>query len=128
MREIMHGKNYGKALKQFLFLIMLWCNEFIRYQKTLRNNCQPGLNVVQDLNFKWTIRQMSQVYLNYLCLFEENINKHIIFRCPLTERTTWSDMFKAVNDYITSEDISWSNCVCADGAEALAWHKKGFQV
>jgi hypothetical protein len=23
MREIMHGKNYGKALKQFLFLIML---------------------------------------------------------------------------------------------------------
>jgi hypothetical protein len=39
-------------------------------------------------------------------------------------------MFKAVNDYITSEDISWKNCVgiCTDGAAALTGHKKGFQA
>jgi hypothetical protein len=39
------------------------------------------------------------------------------------------DMFKAVNDCSTSEDISWSNCVgiCTDGAVVLTGHKKGFQ-
>jgi hypothetical protein len=35
-----------------------------------------------------------------------------------------------MNDFITSEDISWSNCVgiCTDGAAVLTEHKKGFQV
>jgi hypothetical protein len=39
-------------------------------------------------------------------------------------------MFEAVNDYITSEDTSLSNCVgiCTDGAAALTGHKKGFQA
>jgi hypothetical protein len=39
-------------------------------------------------------------------------------------------MFKAMNDYITSEDISWSNCVsfCTDGAAALTGHKKDCQA
>jgi hypothetical protein len=38
--------------------------------------------------------------------------------------------FKATNNYITSEDISWLNCVgiCTDGAAALTEHKKGFQA
>jgi hypothetical protein len=39
-------------------------------------------------------------------------------------------MFKAVKDYITSEDTSWTNCVgiCKDGAAALSGHKKGFRA
>jgi hypothetical protein len=41
--------------------------------------------------------------------FEENINEDFIFRRPLTERTTGSDMLKAVTDYITSEDTCRSD-------------------
>jgi hypothetical protein len=62
--------------------------------------------------------------------FEENIQEDFMCCRLLTERTTGSDMFKAVNDYITSEDISWSNCVdiCTDGAATLTGHKKGLQA
>jgi hypothetical protein len=39
-------------------------------------------------------------------------------------------MFKAVKDCITSEDISWTDCVgiCIDGAAALTGLKKCFQA
>jgi hypothetical protein len=39
-------------------------------------------------------------------------------------------MIKAVNDCLSSEDISWSTCVsiCTDGAVALTGHKKGFKA
>jgi hypothetical protein len=41
-----------------------------------------------------------------------------------------SDIFKAVNDYFTAENISLANCVgtCTDGAAALTGHKKSFQA
>jgi hypothetical protein len=42
-----------------------------------------------------------------------------------------SDTFKVVNECITSEEVSWSNCVgvCMDGAAAaLTGHRKGFQT
>jgi hypothetical protein len=40
-----------------------------------------------------------------------------------------SDTSQAVNDCITSQDISWSNCVdiCADGTDAFTDHEKGSQ-
>jgi hypothetical protein len=52
-----------------------------------------------------------------------------MFCLPLSERCTGSDIFKAVNDYFTAEDISWADCVCicTDGVAALTGHKKGFQ-
>jgi hypothetical protein len=53
-----------------------------------------------------------------------------MFCLPLSERCTGSDIFNAVNDYFTAEDISWANCVCIciDGVAALTGHKKGFQA
>jgi hypothetical protein len=53
-----------------------------------------------------------------------------MFCLPLSERCTESDIFKAVNDCFTAEDISWANCVgiCTDGLAALTGHKKGFQA
>jgi hypothetical protein len=53
-----------------------------------------------------------------------------MFCLPLSERCTGTDIFKAVNDYFTAEDISWTNCVgiYTDGAEALTGQKKGFQA
>jgi hypothetical protein len=53
-----------------------------------------------------------------------------MFCLPLSERCTGSDIFKAVNDYFTAEDISWANCIsiCTDGAAALTGHKKGLQA
>jgi hypothetical protein len=38
-------------------------------------------------------------------------------------------MFKAVNDHITSKEISKLNCVgfCKNGVTSLTGHKKGFQ-
>jgi hypothetical protein len=76
--------------------------------------------------FKSTNQQMLQVYLN--CL--SDALKIFMFCRPLSERTAGSDVFKAVNDYITSEDISLSNCVgiCTDGAVVLTGHKKRFQA
>jgi hypothetical protein len=62
--------------------------------------------------------------------FEENIQEEFMFCLPLSERCTGSDIFNAVNDHFTAEDISWANCVgiCTDGAAALTGHKKGFQA
>jgi hypothetical protein len=39
-------------------------------------------------------------------------------------------MLKSVNVYVTSEDISWSDCVglCMDRAAALTGHKRCFQT
>jgi hypothetical protein len=39
-------------------------------------------------------------------------------------------MFKAVNECIISEGVSWSNYIgiCMDGAAAFIGHKKGFQA
>jgi hypothetical protein len=63
------------------------------------------------------------VYVRYC--FEENIHENFMFCRPLTERTTGSDVLKAMNDYITSEDISWTDCVgiCMIGAAALTGRK-----
>jgi hypothetical protein len=53
-----------------------------------------------------------------------------MFCIPLSERCTGSDIFKAVNDYFTAEDIFWANSagICTDGAASLTEHKKGFQA
>jgi hypothetical protein len=54
------------------------------------------------------------VFVRY-CL-EENVQEEFMFCLPLSERCTGSDLFKAVNDCFTAEDISWANCVgnCSD--------------
>jgi hypothetical protein len=44
------------------------------------------------------------VFVRYC--FEENIYEDFVFRRPLAERATGSDILKAGNDYTTSEDIS----------------------
>jgi hypothetical protein len=61
--------------------------------------------------------------------FEENTQEAFMLCLPLSERCTGSDIFKAVNDNFTAEDISCANCasICIDGAAALTEHKKGFQ-
>jgi hypothetical protein len=53
-----------------------------------------------------------------------------MFCLLLSEKCTGSDIFKAVNDCFTAEDISWANCVgiCTDGAAALTGHWKSFQA
>jgi hypothetical protein len=64
------------------------------------------------------------VYVRYC--FEENTQETFMFCLPLSERRTRSEIFKAVNDYFTAEDIPWANCVgiCTDGAATLTGHKK----
>jgi hypothetical protein len=68
------------------------------------------------------------VFVRYC--FEENTQEAFMFCLQLSERCTGSDIFKALNDYFTAEDISWANCagICTDGAAALTGHKKGFQA
>jgi hypothetical protein len=72
---------------------------------------------------------LPQLFMFVRYFFEENIHDDNIFCRPLTERTTGSDMFRAVNDCITSEKF-WSNCVgiCTDGVRTFTEHNRGFQV
>jgi hypothetical protein len=39
----------------------------------------------------------------------------------------YMSIFRAVNDYFRTEDISWENCVgiCTDGAVTVTGRKKG---
>jgi hypothetical protein len=75
---------------------------------------------------------MSQVYLGYLCLPDTTLKNALMkIACSVecSQRTTGSDVFEVENDYITSEDISWSNCIGikTDGAAVFTGHKKDFQ-
>jgi hypothetical protein len=74
-----------------------------------------------------------QVYLSYVHLSDTALRKrtwrlHVLSIAHRND--TGSDMFKAVNDHIPSQNISWSYCfgICMDGAAALTGHMKDFQA
>lgn len=63
-------------------------------------------------------------------MFRRKHTKMFMFCPPFSETCTGSNMFKAVNDYFTAEDISSANSfgMCIDGVVALTVHKKGFRA
>jgi hypothetical protein len=76
------------------------------------------------------VSELAQLLVFIRYCFGENIQEEFLICLPLSERCTGSDIFEAVNDCFTAEDISFTNRVgiCTDGAEALTGHKKGFQA
>jgi hypothetical protein len=112
MRESMHGKNYGQALKtppvpdNIAMRRIESMSEDFKEQLLTRIKCSP--------KFALQTNESTHVAgLPQLCLSHTTLNKTFMkISCSVdTERTTGSDTFKAVNDCITSEDIFWSNCV-----------------
>jgi hypothetical protein len=130
----MHGEKYGKALKTIPLSnnTVMQCieslSEDIKEQLLTRIKCSPKFSLQIDKSTDATGLAQLLVFVRHC--FEENIQEELMFCLPLSERCTGSDIFKAVNDYFTAEDISWANCIgiCTDGAAALTGHKKGFQA
>jgi hypothetical protein len=93
-----------------------------------RIKCSPKFALQTDESTDVAGLAQLLVFVRYC--FDENIQEEFMFCLPLSDRCAGSDIFKAVNDYFTAEDISWANCVgiFTDGAAALTEHKKGFQV
>jgi hypothetical protein len=100
----------------------------IKEQLLTRIKCSPKFALQIDQSTDVAGLAQLLVFIRYC--FEEKFQEKLMFCLPLSERCTGSDIFKAVNDYFTAEDISWANCVgiCADGAANLTGHKKGFQA
>ena len=53
--------------------------------------------------------------------FEQSVEEEFLFCEPLSGRTTATEIFKKVDDFMTSNEINWQNCVgvCSDGAAAM---------
>jgi hypothetical protein len=103
-------------------------SEDIGEQLLTRIKCSPKFALQIDESTDVTEFAQLLVFVGYC--FEENIQEEFMFCQPFSERCTGSDIFKAVIDYFTVEDISRANCVsmCTGGAAALTGHKKGFQA
>jgi hypothetical protein len=102
-------------------------SEDIKEQLLVRIKCSPKFAL--HIDESTDVAELAQLLVFVRYCFEENIQEEFMFCLPLSERCTGSDIFKAVNDHFTAEDISWANYVdiCTDGAAALTGHKKGFQ-
>jgi hypothetical protein len=134
MSEILHGEKYGEPLKT----ILLSNNTVMRRIESMSKDIQEQLLTRIKYSPKFSLQidestdvaGLAQLLVFFRYCFEENIQKEFMFCLPLSERCTGSEIFKAVNDYLTAEDISWTNCVgiCTDGAAGLTGHKKGFQA
>jgi tetrahydromethanopterin S-methyltransferase subunit F len=133
MYKIMHGEEYGEALKT----IPLSNNTAMRRIESMSKDIKEQLLTRIKRSPKFAVKidestgvaGLVQLLVFFRYCFEEKIQEEFMFCLPLSERCTGSDIFKAVNDF-TAEDISWGNCIdiCTDGAEALTRHKKGFQA
>jgi hypothetical protein len=133
MCEIMHGEKYGEALKT----IRLSNNTAMqRIESVLKDIKEQLLTMIKcspksalQIDESTDVAGLAQLCVFVRYCFKENIQEEFMFCLPLSE-STGSDIFKAVNDYFTAEDISWANCVgiCTDGAAALTGHEKCFQA
>jgi hypothetical protein len=103
-------------------------SEDIKEQLLTRIKCNPKSALQFDESTDLAGLAQLLVFVRYS--FKENFQEEFKFCLPLSGRCTGSDIFKAVNDNFTAEDISWVNCIsiCTDGAAALTGHKKGFQA
>jgi hypothetical protein len=103
-------------------------SEDIKEQLLVRIKCSPKSALQIDESSDVAGLAQLLVFVRYW--FEENIQEEFMFCLPLSERCARTDIFKAVNDHFTAEDISWENCVgiCTDETAALTGHKKGFQA
>jgi hypothetical protein len=130
----MHGEKYGEALKTIplsnntVIQHTESMSEDIKEQLLTRIKCSPKFAL--QIDESTDVAGLTQLLVFVRYCFEENIPEEILFCLPLSERCTGSDIFKAVNNCFTAEDISWANCVgiCTDGVAALTGHKKGFQA
>jgi hypothetical protein len=98
-------------------------SEDIEEQLLARIKCSPKFAFQMDESTDVGLAQLL-VFVRF-CI-ERNIQELFMFCLPFSERCTGSDIFKAMNDYFTAEDISWANCVgtCTDQTGL----KKGFQA
>jgi hypothetical protein len=103
-------------------------SEDIKEEQVTRIKCSPKYAL--QIDESTDVAGLSQLLVFVRYCFEENIQEEFMFCLLLSERYTGSNIFKAVNDYFTAEDISWANCVgiCTDRAAALTGHKKGFHA
>jgi hypothetical protein len=101
-------------------------SEDIKEQLLTRIKCSQKF--VLQVDKSTDVAGLAQLLVFVRYCFQENIQEEFMFYLPFSERCTGSDIFKAMNDYFTAEDISWANCVgiCTDGVTALTEHKKGF--
>jgi hypothetical protein len=134
MCEIMDGEKYGETLKTIplsnntVILRTESMSENIKEQLLTRIKYSPILVLQIDKSTDVAGLELSCLYLSDTVL--KNTSRKSSCCLPLSERCTGNDIFKAVNDCFTAEDISWANCICicTDGVAALTGHKKGFQA
>ena len=65
------------------------------------------------------------VYVRYI--YGRSIKEDILFCKPLETRTTWEDIFKVLDSFVTSNGLWWLRCVgvCSDGAKAMTGRHSG---
>jgi hypothetical protein len=119
---MMHGGKYGEALTTIplsnntIMRHIESMSEDIKEQLLTRIKCSPKFALQIDESTDVAGLAQPLVFVRYC--FEENTQEEFMFCLPFSERCTGSDIFKAVNDYFTAEDIFWVNCfdICTDGA------------
>jgi hypothetical protein len=79
------------------------------FELQTRVKCSPKFALqIDDSTHVARLAQLLQFVRHY---FEENIQQEFIFCLLLSEGFTRNDLFKAVNDYFTEGDVSWSNFI-----------------
>ncbi|XP_061587400.1 zinc finger BED domain-containing protein 5-like [Cololabis saira] len=65
------------------------------------------------------------VYVRFIK--ELDVQEEFLFCHPLPARTTATEIFKALNDFIQENHIDWSRCcgICTDGARAMTGRHSG---
>ena len=61
-------------------------------------------------------------------IHEENIEEELLFRRSLKSHTKGEDIFFKVDEFFTTADLQWENCVglCTDDAGAMVGKRAGF--
>lgn len=59
------------------------------------------------------------VYVRYE--YEQTVEEEFLFCESLSGRTTATEIFKKVNDFVVANGLNWENCIgiCSDGAAAM---------
>jgi hypothetical protein len=97
--------------------------EYIKEQPLTRMKCSEKFALqIDELT---EVAGLAQLLLFVTYSFYEKIQGEFMFFQLLSERCTGIDIFQAVNDCFTAEDIFWVNCIsiCTDEAAALTGHK-----
>ena len=133
MTEIVRGKKEAEDMRKIplsnntVSRRISAINDDQREQLILR--IKEGIKFAIQLDESTDITNMAHLLVYVQYIYNNEINKDLLFCQQMNARTTGMDIFQKVDTFFSNVGLQWKDCVaiCTDEAAAMIGHTAGFQ-